>query len=330
MLSMLRGNQKPEPAVDLHITFHASCFTYTLLIFWFSVAAIAAKSPLHIIQADTDSLLVKFEAPTLQLSSQEIDGHTFTRISSTGATLTTEVGRPSLPIYSQLIGVPIDVSPHVTVIDSRLEVRQTERIIPSQPSNLANSQPTLIIDMDFYRRDRPYPTKLAEVTPTGRIRGQRVARLQIHPIQYNPARSQLKIYHELLIRIDFNSTYSSSQSHRASRQLATPFSVIESSQAFEQLFQAKLLNYDQSKVWRRMPQSVSAAPAAQDTGEPPNRYKILISRTGIYKITYGQLRRAGANPVGIELETLKWKTADDGSVYTSLTTIQTADSVGMT
>ena len=288
------------------ITFHASRLTfYTLLIFWISVAVAAAKSPLQIIQADTDSLLIKFETPTLQFNSQEIDGRIFTRVSFTGATLTTDAGRPSLPTYSQLIGIPIDASPHVTVIDSRLEVRQTERIIPAQPSKPANPQSTLIIDTDFYRRDRPYPTKLVEVTPIGLIRGQRVAQLQIQPIQYNPARSQLKIYQELLIRIDFNSIHSSLQSHRASRQLATPFSVIESSHAFEQLFQAKLLNYNQAKVWRRLPQSVPAAPAIQGTSEPSNRYKILISRTGIYKITYSELRHAGANPMGIALETLK-------------------------
>ncbi len=301
MVSMLRGNQQLEPvsSVHLRITFH------TLLTFWLSVAAVAAKSPLQIIQADTDSLLVKFEVPTLQFSSQKINRRTFTRISFTGATLTTDVGRPSLPAYSQLIGIPIDASSHVTVIDSRLEVRQTERIIPAQPLNLATPQPTLIMDTNFYRQDRPYPTKLVEVTPIGLIRGQRVAQLQIQPIQYNPARLQLKIYHELLIRIDFNWTHSSPQSHRTSRQLAPPFSVVESSQAFEQLFQVKLLNYDQAKAWRRSPQSAPAAPAVQHASKPLNRYKIVISQTGIYQVTYSQLRRAGANSVDIELETLK-------------------------
>ena len=120
-------------------TFHALRFMfYALLIFWLSGAVAAVKPPLQIIQASTDSLLIKFEAPTLQFNSQEINGRTFTRISFTGASLTTDVGRPSLPIYPQLIGIPLDASPHVTVIDSRLEVRQTERIIPVQPSSLAN------------------------------------------------------------------------------------------------------------------------------------------------------------------------------------------------
>ena len=159
------------------------------------------------------------------------------------------------------------------------------------------------MDMDFYRRDRPQPPKLVEITPLGLIRGQRVARLQIQPIQYNPARSHLKIYHELLIRINFNST--PTQSYQGSKRLATPSLVIEPSQAFEQLFQTKLLNYNQAKTWRRSPQNVAAAPAAQHVSNPLDRYKIPISRTGIYKITYSELRRAGANPMGIELETLK-------------------------
>lgn len=297
-----RENESYFPVFPFSI-FHISRFT--LLIFWLSVAGVAAKSPLQIIQADTDSLLVKFEAPTLQFSSEEIDGRTFTRISFTEATLTTDVGRPSLPVYSQLIGIPIDASPQATVIDSRLEVRQTERVIPTQPSSLGNPQPTLTIDTHFYRRDRPYPPKLVAVTPIGLIRGQRVAQLQIQPIQYNPAKSQLKIYHELLIRINFNSMSSSAQSYQGSKRLSTPSLVLEPSRAFEQLFQTNLLNYSQAKIWRRSPHSVAAAPAAQYASEPSNRYKILIGRTGIYKITYSELRRAGANPAAIDLETLK-------------------------
>ena len=329
------GNQKPDPVSRVHLramshvpiyqgssfrernppryigagwngTCGTSRFTfYTLLIFWLSAATIAAKSPFHIVQADADSLLVKFEAPPLRFNSQEINERTFTQISFAGATFTTEVGRPSLPVDSQLIGIPIDASPYATVIDSRLEVRQTEHIIPAQPSSLTNPQPTLIIDTNFYRRDRPYPAKLVDVTPIGLIRGQQIARLQIQPIQYNPAKSHLKIYHELLIRIDFNATPSATQSHRNSNRFAAPPSVTEPSQAFEQLFQAKLLNYSQAKAWRRSPQSVPAAPAVQQTNTPSQRYKILISRTGMYQIKYSELRRAGATPTDIELKTLK-------------------------
>lgn len=296
-----RENEKTRKRV---LFFSFSRFTfYTLLIFWLFVAVAAAKSPLQVIQASTDSLIIKFEVPTLQFSTQEIDGHTFTKVSFTGATFTTDMGRPRLPVYPQLIGIPIDTSPHATVIDSRLEVRQTERIIPTQPSGSADRQPTLIIDTDFYRRDRPQPSKLVEVTPIGLIRGQRVARLQIQPIQYNPAGSQLKIYHELLIRIDFNST--PTQSYQGSKRLFTPSLIIEPSPAFEQLFRTKLLNYNQAKTWRDLPQSVLAAPAVQRTSAPSNRYKIRISRTGMYQITYSELRRAGANPTHIELETLK-------------------------
>ena len=278
---------------------------YPLLILWFSTITVAANSPLHIIQADTDSLLIKFETPTLQFNSQEINRRTFTRVSFTGATLTTDVGRPSLPVYPQLIGIPIDASPHVTVIDSRLEVRQTERILPTQPPGLTTLQSTPIIDTHFYRRNRPYPTKLVQVTPIGLIRGQPVARLQIQPIQYNPARSQLKIYHELLIRINFHSTSPATLSYRDSKSLTVSSLVMEPSQAFEQLFQAKLLNYNQAQAWRIPSQPVLAAPAAQYTNAPSNRYKILISRTGIYKLTYRELTRTGINPVGIELETFK-------------------------
>ena len=301
----LSGDTPSYRWVHLRTTGYAARFTlyvlrftfYVLPVFWLSgiwSSTIAAKSPLQVIQVNTDSLILKFEVPKLQFSQQEIDGHAFTQITFTRAPLTMEVGRPSQPVFAQLIGIPIDASPHATIINSRIEVRQTGRIIPAQRPTFANQQPTFAIDTDFYRRDHFQPANVVGVVPIGFIREQRVARLQIQPIQYNPARSQIKIYRELLIRIDLNSPSSSS---------AAPPPFIVTSHPFEQLFQAKLLNYNQAKAWRRYPQNVPAAPAAQRI--PEERYKILIDRTGVYKITYSELRRAGANPARIDLETLK-------------------------
>ena len=207
-------------------------------------------------------------------------------------------GRPSLPVYAQLIGIPVGASPHTNVINSQLETRQTERIIPAQQSTIDNRPPPLAIDTGFYRRDRFQPANLVEVVPIGFIREQRVARLQIQPIQYNPARSQIKIYHELLIRIDFNSPPAPP---------AAPSPFIQTSLPFEQLFQAKLLNYKQAKAWRQYPQrraqSVPAAPGAQSTIE--ERYRILIDRTDIYEITYNDLRRVGVDAERVEFQTVK-------------------------
>ena len=131
-----RENESYFPVSPFPIFYVLRITFYTLLIFWLSVVA-AAKSPLQIIQASPDTLLIKFEVPTLQFNSQEIHGHPFATISFTGASLTTDVGHPSLPVYPQLIGIPLDDSPLMTVIDSRLEVRQTERVIPAQPSGIA-------------------------------------------------------------------------------------------------------------------------------------------------------------------------------------------------
>ncbi|MCZ6676372.1 MAG: C25 family cysteine peptidase, partial [Candidatus Poribacteria bacterium] len=258
----------------------------------------AAQSPIQIIQSNADSLVLKFQLPELRFGQVEIDGRAFTQISFAGAMFTMEAGRPSLPVYAQLVGIPVGASPYASVISSQSEVRQTQRIAPARRSTIDNRQPALELDTDFYRRNRFEPVKLVEVVPIGFIRDQRVARLQIQPIQYNPATSQIKIYRELVVRIHFNPPTLAS---------AAPAAFIASSQPFEQLFQAKLLNYNQAKAWRQNPQRqayrVPAAPAFQSAIE--ERYKILVNRTDIYEITYSELRRAGADPARIELQTVK-------------------------
>ena len=108
------------------------------------------------------------------------------------------MGKPRLPIYTQRIGIPIVGTPIVTVIQARPEIRSVEniRITPDDPlfpALTTNSR----VSQGFY------PTQLVEAIPVGFVREQRIASLQINPIQYNPATKQLRIFKSVTFRIDF-------------------------------------------------------------------------------------------------------------------------------
>ncbi|MBI1930778.1 hypothetical protein HYR99_41845, partial [Candidatus Poribacteria bacterium] len=276
------------------------------------------EEPLRVIQANTDSLIFEFELPPLKFNDHEIEGQSFSQIDFEGATLTMEPGHPHLPFYAKLIGIPVDASPYTSVINSQSEIRPSKRIIPAQSEtrrqgdaeNDATRNTQMEIDTDFYRQDRFQPVNLVEVVPVGFIREQRVARLQIQPIQYNPAKGQLKIYHVLQLRIDFNRPEGFPKPFGSTLPPAAPSTggfTPRDSLPFEQFFQANLLNYQQARTWRQPPsrqiESVSAAPAAQASTE--EKYKIWIDRTDIYKITYSDLRGAGADLENIDFETVK-------------------------
>ncbi|MCH8290157.1 hypothetical protein IH992_03505 [Candidatus Poribacteria bacterium] len=308
----MQDTESLNPVSCIPDLFHVLRFTlYILCVSLLSTIA-WAEPPLRIIHSDAGSLTFTFELPDPQFNTQEIQGRSFSQISFEDATLTMEIGRPRLPVYIQLIGIPVGTSPHASVTHIRSEIRSTQTIIPAQPDanqrfegEFPQETGKPVIDADFYQQDRFQPLHLVEVVPIGFIRDQRVARLQIQPIQYNPARSLLKIYRQLQVRIDFN------QPPRRIGLPAAPSLFVtryQPSGPFEQLFQASVLNYEQAKAWRQSPQNqISAAPLAETGAE--ERYKILLDRTSIYEITYRSLRGIGADPDQIDLNTVKMESS---------------------
>ena len=262
-----------------------------------------AEPIVRTVYADSVSLVVEFKLPDLRISDENIDGQIYSEVSFNGAQHTLKVGYPKLPTYSQLIGIPIRDVPQATIINSQFETRSTKKILPVQSDSVRQSEDSPIPSTvryephtEFYRENRFYPKQLAEIVPIGFIRDQRVAQLQIHPIQYNPQQSKLKICRELQIRIDF------SQSASSDSQV---ISTYRSSRAFEDLFQSRLLNYDQAKAWRLVRQSQAQLVSAFAQGNTEQRFKLSISQTGMYRIPYSRLERAGADTAHIDLDTIR-------------------------
>ncbi len=275
----------------------------TLIYFVGLTVGISAESQIRTIHGDAESLILEFKLSDLEYRKKEIEGRSYSEINFEGAKLTMEVGKPQLPTYSELIGIPLTALPHVTIIDSRTETRSIQEVMPAQPHPTLGSDDlqfsegaSFVINRESYRQNRLYPLHLVEVVPIGFVREQRIARLAIHPVQYNPQTSQLKIYHELQIRVDFH------------RQPAAPSHVrspYRPSQPFEEFFQKRLLNYNQARAWRKLLPSQSQAPAAPSRLLGEERYKILIKETGMYRITYDNLHKVGVKMEEIDLETIK-------------------------
>ena len=261
---------------------------------------------------------------------QQVISQTFDVVSFGGSAYLYENGNPQIPTYVKLVGIPADGSPSASIISTSFEIKSGYRLLPAQPDRLYkedNRKPgsavlstekrrslprttvseteTLVIDEAFYRRNAFYPTKLVDIEPIGYIRAQRVARLRIHPIQYNPATEQLKVYTRMRINITFP--------HVFSAPARNPKSSTKGSKFFEPLFQNSLLNYTQSKSWRvrqNRSQQIQSAPGLNVTVSEAKQseiaaYKLFVNKTGIYKLTQPQLRAAGANFTDVDARTLK-------------------------
>jgi len=131
-------------------------------------------------------------------------------------------------------------------------------------------------DKEAYAGDRYTPGKLVQLSETGYMRGQRVAKVDIFPFQYNPVKKKLRVYRNLLIRVSFEGG------------LIEPLIFSREELPYEQMLQKVLVNYEslgryegEAKVQRGDIIRAEANGIAD--------LKVHLSGEGMYKIGYSNL-----------------------------------------
>lgn len=278
------------------------------------------KYPLQIVSISADAFTARFTLPELQIShsddiAEESRASGFQtsptqKISFAGADWTLEAGKPRLPIYTQLIGIPVVGMPVATVIRARPKVKTvgTVRTNPADaifPEGNLQSSSAYRSTISSSGSGGFYPQHLVEVVPGGFVREQRIASLQINPVQYNAVTGQVKIFSSVEFRISFPGMTHGAAVPRTPLSLGRyhTLSSARSADAFESMFQSMLLNYTQSKPWRK--QRGQAAPAAPSQLQGTLRFKIPVTQTDLYRITYNNLKAAGVEPETINLDSIR-------------------------
>lgn len=277
------------------------------------------QSPLQVLTTTADAFTARFTLPELKITTHLNDSASLSdatadntidigiEIHFAGADWTLDVGKPRLPIYTQRIGIPTVGTPVVTIIQARSETKTIEnvRVTPDDPIF-----PTQV-SANAPRLQKFYPTQLVEAIPRGFVRDQRIGSLQINPVQYNPSTKQLKIFASVTFQVHFPGAATAGGTIPAA-----PSSFRESSRVFEDLFQGTLWNYEQAKPWRKQRQTLyggimdgNRAPGAPTPiTANTRRFKISIIKTGLYSITYNNIRAyTGIEPESINLDTLQLK-----------------------
>ena len=214
-------------------------------------------------------------------------------ISFPGCNFTTEFGMPRLPTQSTLIGIPPDVDFQLRVIDKDFSTHKIEEKAPT------SSQ----------QRDSFFPTRLAEIREAGWIRENRVLPIQLNPVQYNPVRREVRLYHRLVVEVRFRSGEVTS-----SLPMSTPSTVLSTlpsgsqteSAVYDAIFADMLVNPQSAMKWRSSPiSSAKRAPGAPSVPFTGPRYRISITESGMYSITAQDLAAAGASLEAIAPATLR-------------------------
>ncbi len=311
-------------------------FVYTLCCFYlldtWTLDAHATASA----KTDQNGITVEFNLPKLEISTVKRNGVRYQAVSFEGSGFTSKAGNPRLPVSRIMLGVPPNVKFHVEILRATTEIRSGYRIPPvphkvpklrsDSPASPFHSENFQTIEEEW-REDGPayqsasdYPKTVAQVVYDGYIRSQRVLYLELHPIRYQPKSRILRIHSHMTVRVHFVHQGADNR-FQSTTTSPSQFATTEPA-SFERMYQNVLLNYDAAKHWRvpttnanappvlNPDHSIGAGPAGQEQANR-KRYKILVDKTGIYRLTSEDLRRTwGIDLSGIDPRLLHLRTSN--------------------
>jgi hypothetical protein len=158
---------------------------------------------------------------------REIDdpSGTYLRLFLPGHHLTSETGKPELPVYSRLVEVPEGMDIHVTlsgISSRRIKLSSYARghaeIFPSQPARTKNEtqdEKVKVKDVKVYDTRGIIRHDTVVVTPEGIYRGRRLANIAVYPAFYDPAGESV----DLITSMELNITYEPSASKGSDQDL---------------------------------------------------------------------------------------------------------------
>lgn len=270
------------------------------------------KSPeVRLVRSDDDRIVVEVNVPPYTVERREAAGQSYDLVSIPEWGLTEEPGRPQVPIKRLLLGIPPDAEVELQVEVGAARRAGPVRILPApeivwpeegvDPTELWADPPPLewrTTELpEVYRADGWYPGQAARLAEVGYIRSQRVAAVELFPVQYQPRSGQIEFYPHIQFELVF--------SHPDGRRLTQ--APAADSPVYEQILQNQLVNYASAKGWRSVPSPIGpltrAAAGRQSWPLPSPAFKIEVAEDGLYQLSYSLLAA-----VGVPVDTLDPRT----------------------
>ena len=239
-----------------------------------TIQLLIPKSDFHLSSSGTENGVDKVESQVLSFP---------------GCRFTAEPGTPRLPMQTTLIAVPADVDFQLRIVEKRFSTRSVEKVAYT-PAPQGATQP---------EKDRFTPESLAEIREAAWIRENRILPIRFNPVQYNPVRREMRLYHRIVVEVRFIKTGTRGVSTAPS---AIPSGLHAESAAYNAILNDLLINPQNAEQWR-LP--IVRAPSAPSVPSTHPQYKISVTESGMYSITALDLAAVSADVTAIMPRTLK-------------------------
>lgn len=215
-----------------------------LLAAWVPMGRNGKMVKLTLKENTTSELAVKLMVPGFEQEIAQTKGGKFESLSIPNEGVTTELGKPKLPVIRRFFEVPEGATPKAEVIKKQSkEIKMSElginlQILPVEPSvpkiRGGYEMTPFVYDEETYKKDAYYPESNVRVYEAGTVRGHRLFVLEFTPIRYNPLKKEIEFFQSAEVKISFKGGNIAATLSKIRNRAALPF---------EEGLQNRILNY---------------------------------------------------------------------------------------
>ena len=211
----------------------------------YSINLSSDKTQLFLLENTPEKISLKYEISQINGFDVETERGIFSEISIPQGHFVGAIGTPKLPAKKEIIEIPFgaEVSIRVTGFDLQEYTLEdfgiNRNLIPAQPSISKGTDLNDVVfeyDQSAYNKNTFSKHEIASIEVLGILRGVRLARIVLAPVQYNPTTNKIQIYNNLEVQIDLTGS---------DEELTSYIKASTYSPYFDVVYQSILNNRDQ-------------------------------------------------------------------------------------
>uniref|UniRef100_A0A7V2ZK85 Type IX secretion system sortase PorU n=1 Tax=Ignavibacterium album TaxID=591197 RepID=A0A7V2ZK85_9BACT len=255
----------------------------TLIYFSFSAFA---QNDIQIINSDFNSLTIKYNPIYTDTSIVKIGSENFRNIKLQFGKLLNpdETGGPLIQKRIIPVGVPDEFGNTIEILN--YSYKEIEGQILPIPEMVPDS---ISYSLNYYKGNLYYSENQSELVSFGDAGFARDILLQnilVSPIQFDPTQNKIRLYTEIIFRINFSKTQVKSISA-------------------DNFLDGAVVNFDVAKYWNKSTQRTNKINVTNSVLANGKWVRFETPEEGIYKITRSQLSSFGIDPNTVDPRTIK-------------------------
>jgi len=189
---------------------------------------------------DLSEITINFNLDGYNSEQLQENGSEYLKISHSQGGDLLDFGKPDLPVFSKLIAIPDKGEVSLQILNYEEISIPVQPIYPRQQLQSESSREDIefFIDNNFYRSSALFPEDPVIISDPAVMRDHRVVNITVQPFQYNTENNTLRIITSMQLSVN------SSGEEGINQKIGNT----KKSRAFEPIYKASILNYDQLVV----------------------------------------------------------------------------------